>query len=381
MSANKPKFYSSDGSSKKVFVLNPPTGYVYITSKIKNTPAYDALYKEKKYTHRLHEMYPDIVANALNIDSETNKHNLNILQEVIPNDKILFKKPLVRLVDEKTPGLYLQMCKIIDKLADRGFCFLDMKPENVGLLDIQYGNIESLVVIDPEVKFLFQVPEEYMEYFRECGKLIALYNIMGTDLSKSMLWTGLTPDKLQEQFSLGLDFLLATDLTTEQKKEIVDLNRYEISDGVKLEFPHSVISFYGNQAIRDIKKANPKEVFPYSEYKYQLNIPLEYLGLKLDLNTYKKYRQSVDREQIRKKELANYKEFVMSKTVRPQNITRNRRSSRNRNRSSSRNRNRSSRPRNSNSRFNERGFFSGLNALKNTARRVVGPHAYEGFRF
>ena len=403
-----PNYSIAEGTYKRVFILNPPTNFAYMTSKVKTPLAYKAARDEKIYTHSLHVISPTIVANALNID-ETNRENLSKLP-ILP-DEFVFKKPLVQPVDNRRESrLYREMCEIIDILALHGLCFLDMKPANVGRL---HGR---LVIIDADIKYLYYVTPELMEYFKQSGKLIALFNTMRVNL---------TPAELQEQFSLGPDFLLATDLSLAQKEEIIQMNRVYIPEGHHLEFPKFCISFYGEKAFLDIKKANPREFFPYSEYEYSINVPLERVGLQLDLDTYlwemkKQETHTKEEEAKRKQEYAKYKEFVLSKSRSLQNSTRNThnnsrslqnstRNTRNnsrslqnstRNTSNSRNSRNSRnthnnvansnihnrhRPNSSMSRYPPRpmSFFRGINTLQRIGRTVAGPaiNQYTGFHF
>ena len=194
--------------------------------------------------------------SPINADNEPLTTILNSKRGLLITKKNIARTPKPKNAPPSdTESLLKFMMASTDFLIENGFANLDLKPQNIGILES--GN--ELRINDNGANMFYPIPSKYKEHYRDAIKLVALFSLsrFGFGLDKTMF------DANKELYP-NINYQRAMDLciefNQEEEKEIRDYAKEKMStvhvDGKDEDlsslfddilFPDQLVTWYGGQ--------------------------------------------------------------------------------------------------------------------------------------
>ena len=212
---------NASGSSKKVF-FHPNSNVAYITStlmQMRYTQDTDDHFREELLLTQIDNfLFPDLILGAYDVGPE-NQERIDSYRQTFPDNIFIYKKRKVLQSQNNSEGIVKFILDSIITFSERRLgapsrlCFtnLDIKPENIGILNGEF------IYLDNGSVFLYPIPHEFREYYERASLIIGLCNlsrvltnpelrIIRPRLSKRQLYETFTRELTAEEIEYIRDY-------------------------------------------------------------------------------------------------------------------------------------------------------------------------------
>ena len=198
---------TASGSSKKVF-FHPNSNVAYITStlmQMRYTQDTDDHFREELLLTQIENfLFPDLVLGAYDVGPE-NQERIQSYRQTFPDNIFIYKKRKVLQCQDDSPGIVQFILDSIRRFSENRLgapfrlCFtnLDIKPENIGILNGEF------IYLDNGSVFLYPIHPEFREYYERASLIIGLCNLSRvlTGLELRIIRPRLSRRQLYETFN------------------------------------------------------------------------------------------------------------------------------------------------------------------------------------
>ena len=249
------RLYEYSGSYKYVYLYKDDT-YAYVTSTkqkmIDEGINNKYLQDELRLTQIEHAMFPTYILDAYEITPEDESKIIK-KYNIFGKEIFTYKKLVATPVGYDSPGIFDFIVESIESLAeDTPICFvnLDIKPENIGLVDGSY------MYFDNGISSFYPVPPEFKEYFKLASLILAICKLRKPLTVKELekLSDYLTGDDIRTTFERVLS-------SEEEERIKIYVQEFLISNGLtesekylkrtRLRYPYELMTIH---CVLDLKQ-------------------------------------------------------------------------------------------------------------------------------